>query len=667
MLKILRKYKNWFLAIGGTLLMISFLAPQAVEQMRGDPGKRVIATLGKEGVRAGDLQKASFEYKALERFNELLLKQTLQVENSDHWFLLTREAERAGMVGDYGDGETFLPLLVNELTPRLVEERYYQQFQSIGPEFARQFARQMAGQEMQDPEKLRQAEAQVTQMLAQGMMAGMQESRMNEHEFYRALAKARGVLRLINSYAGAARVSDRHAVLEAAQRADATFADVILIPADRALEGIPEPTPEQLKANFDQFRDVAPGQGDFGVGYRLPDRTRIEWLELDRAAFADAVTVDPVEVRKRQTKDRVKDPAGFAEERTKIETDLKNEQVDQLLTEAQQIIRSQISGQVRKLESDGQFRKLPADWATTRITWESIAQKIVEGLKTSRGVTIPLPKVVSKAEWLSADQVSALPGIGQAMLRAGPRNIPVAEALLDVKELGGKGAGMGLQSLIPQVEPAAQDAAQNRYYFTVLEARKASAPESIDEVRDQVVKNTRLLLAYEKLKADAGRYKDLAVSDGLEAVARLFDVPAPAAEPGKEPPPATPPLTVRKGVGVSRDRVSPQDQVLDRPEFREAIRAIGAGLDPLQPAESTPASQRTVTVPLPQHTSLAVAVIIGRKPLTEETYRRVAGRQMEGLSMEELRAAAGENSALAPFSYKALAERLAFKFKREET
>ncbi|MCC6677208.1 MAG: hypothetical protein IT436_08690 [Phycisphaerales bacterium] len=667
MLKILRKYKNWFLAIGGTLLMVSFLTPQAVQQLHGDPAKRVIATLGEEKIRAMDLQKASFEYKALERFNELLLKQTLEVENSDHWFLLTREAERAGMVGEYGDGETFLPMLVTELTPRLVEERYYQQFQSIGPEFARQFARQMAGQEMQDPEKRRQAEAQVTQMLAAGMMAGMGESRMTEQEFYRALAKARGVLRLINSYAGAARVSDRHAVYEAAQRADATYADIVLIPADRALEGIPEPTPEQLKANFDQFRDVTPGQGDFGIGYRLADRTRIEWLELDRAVFEAAVNVDPVEVRKRQTKDRVKDPAGFAEERAKIEADLKNEQVALLLTEAQQIIKSQISGQVRKLESDSEFRKLPADWATTRIGWESIAQKVVEGLKASRGVTIPLPKVVSKAEWLSAEQISALPGIGQAMLRSGPRNMPVAEALLDVKELGGKGAGIGLQALIPQIEPPAQDAAQNRYYFTVLDARKASAPESIDEVRDQVVKNTRLLLAYEKLKAEAGRYKDLAVSDGLEAVARLFDVPAPAAEPGKEPPPATPPLTVRKGVGISRDQVIPQDQTLDRPEFREAIRAVGAKLDPLKPADVVPVSDRAVAVPLPQHTSLAVAVVIGRKPLTEETYRRFAGRQIEGLSMEELRAAAGDKSALEPFSYKALAERLGFKLKREET
>lgn len=667
MLKILRKYKNWFLAVGGTLLMISFLAPQAVDQMRGDPNKRVIATLGDEKIRAGDLQKASFEYKALERFNELLLRQTLEIENSDHWFLLTRAAERAGLVGDFGDGQTFLPMLVTELTPRLIEERYYQQFQSIGPDFARQFARQMAGQEMQDPEKRAKAEDEVSQILANGMMQGMHEARFSEEDFFRTLAKARGVLRLINSYAAAARVSDRHALVEAAQRADATYTDIVVIPADRALEGIPEPTAEQLAENFEKYRDVAPGQGDMGVGYRLNDRVRLEWLELDRAAFESAVAIDAVEVRKRQTKDRAKDPTGFAEERARIETELRNEQVAQLLSEAQQIIKAQISGQVRKLETDGDFRKLPADWATTRISWESIAQKIVEGLKTSRGVTVPLPKVVSKAEWLSAEQVGALPGIGQSMVRSGPRTVPLGDALMDVKELGGKGAGLGLQAMISPFESPAMDAAQNRYYFTVLEARKASPPESIDEVREQVTRNTRLLMAFEKLKAEADRYKALAVSDGLEAVAKLFEVPAPAAEPGKEPPAVTPPLVVRRGVGVSRDQVIPQDATLDQPNFREAVRAIGAGLDPLKPADTIEVAQRTVAVPLPRQLNLAVAMVIGRKPLTEETYRRFAGRQIEGLAVEELRTAAGEQSALAPFTYKALAERLNFKFKRDES
>lgn len=666
MLKILRKYRNWFLAIGGTLLMISFLTPQAVQQLRGDPAKRVIATLGQEKIRAGELHQASLEYKALERFNEWFLKQTLQVENSDHWFLLTREAERAGFVGEYGDGETFVPLLVSELTPSLIEEKYYRQFQTLGPEFARQFARQMAAQELQDPQRRQQAEAEVTKMLASGMHYGMGEARMTEHDFYRTLAKARGVLRLVNNYAAAARVSDRHAVVEAAERSDATYADVLVIPADRAQTGLPEPTPAQLEVNFQQFRDVVPGQGEYGIGYRLPDRIKLEWLELDRAAFEAAVTVDPVEVRKRQTKDRAKDPAGFAEERTRIETDLRNEQVGQLLSEAHQIIRAQVSGQVRKLEADGDYRKLPADWATTRIGWESIAQKVVEGIKTTRGVDIPLPKVVIKGEWLSAEDIAALPGIGAATINLGPRNEPVTAAVFDVKELGGKGAGLGLQVMLPVAETPAADAAQNRYYFTVVDARPAAAPQSIDEVRDQVVKGTRLMLAYERLKAEAEKYKQLAQTDGLESVAKLFEGETPAAQPGQETPPAPTPLPVRRAVGVSRDQVIPQDEALGIPAFREAVRAVGLKLDPLKPADTTPVAERTVAVPLPRQTSLALAVVIGRKPLTEETYRRFAGRQIESLGVEELRAAAGDQSALFPFSYKALADRLGFKFKTGE-
>lgn len=666
MLKILRKYRAWFLAIGGTLLMISFLAPQAVEQLRGDPAKRVIATLGTEKVRAGELHEATLEYKALERFNEWFLKQTLNVENGDHWFLLTREAQRAGLIGEYGDGQSFIPMLVTELTPRMVEEKYYRQFQSLGPEFALQFARQMAAQELQDPERRRAAEQQVEEVLASGMHYGMGEARMTDVDFYRTLAKARGVLRLINTYAGAARISDRRAVVEAAQRADATYADVLVIPADRALDGIPEPTAEQLQANFEKFRDVQPGAGEFGIGYRLPDRIRLEWLELERAAFESVVTVDPVEVRKRQTKDRAADPAGFAEERTRIEAELKKEQVGELMAEANQIVKAQVSGQVRRLETDGDFRRLPADWASTRIPLESIAQKVVEGLMATRGVTIPLPKVVSKADWLSAEQVAQLPGIGAAGVNLGPRLMPLAEAVMDVKELGGKGAGLGLQVLVTQIERDVQDAAQNRYYFTVLDARKASPPESLDEVREQVVRGTRTIMAYEKLSAEAEKYKTLAATDGLEALAKLFEGETPAAAPGQDPPPAPTPLTVRRAVGVSRDQISPSDELLDRPAFREPVREIGSRLDPLRPADEVAVAERVVVVALPQHTSLAVAVVIGRKPLTQETYRRFAGRQMEALGVEELRSAAGEESLLAPFTYKALADRLNFKLKSPE-
>ena len=119
--------------------------------------------------------------------------------------------------------------------------------------------------------------------------------------------------------------------------------------------------------------------------------------------------VDPVEVRKRQTVDRAKDAQGFAAERARIESELRDAQVSQLMSEAAQIVKAQVLAQVRKLETDGDFKKLPADWAANRPNWESIAQKVVDGIKTSRGVTIALPTVVSKSgSWLTEDELTAL-------------------------------------------------------------------------------------------------------------------------------------------------------------------------------------------------------------------------------------------------------------------
>lgn len=674
MLKVLRKYRQWVLAIGGTLLMVSFLAPQAVTQMRGDPAKQVIASLGTEKVRAGELQQAAMEYKALEDFDDTLIRRGLGVENGDHWFLLTKEAERAGLVGEHGDGESFLPVLAQELAPKLAAQMQLMELQrqspdllrQIDPQIAMSFAQQMAANDMRDPEKHKKLVEEATGILVSRMHRGAGETRMTETQFYQALAKARGVMRLVNTYAGAARVSDRLAISEAALRADAVYTDLVVIPADRALSGIAEPTAEEIQANYEKYRDTAPGEGEFAIGYRQPNRVKVEWLRLDKAAFDAAVTVDPVEVRKKQTIDRAKDPQGFAAERARIEAELKEAQVSQLMSEAAQIVVAQVKTQTRKLETDGDFKKLPTDWAANRPNWESIAQKVVEGLKTTRGVTVALPTVVSKSgSWLTQNEVMTLDGLGQASLHLGPRTAPVAQAIMDVKELDGKGAGVGLQALVPQIEPPATDMAGNRYYFTVLEARKTSAPDSIDEVRDEVVKNTKLLKGYEALKSGAEEYKRLAGEQGLETVSKLFPGEMPAAVPGQEPV-APPPLIVRKGVGVMRDQVNPQDAALDVAAFRDTAREVGLKLDPVADPATVPAEQRVYTAALPKDRSLVVGMVIGRKPITNESFRRIASRQIEGLGFEELRTAAGAEGPLAPLSFKSLSERMQFKYKGRE-
>ena len=43
MFKLLRKYDKWILAVGGSLLMVVFLLPQALQQFGANPRKSAIA------------------------------------------------------------------------------------------------------------------------------------------------------------------------------------------------------------------------------------------------------------------------------------------------------------------------------------------------------------------------------------------------------------------------------------------------------------------------------------------------------------------------------------------------------------------------------------------------------------------------------------------------
>ncbi len=73
---------------------------------------------------------------------------------------------------------------------------------------------------------------------------------------------------------------------EQIQLAVATF------PADDFLEGVPEPTEEQVAQQFAKARHLLPGaptnKTEFGFGYRQPDRARIAWLFVDTDSLRKA-------------------------------------------------------------------------------------------------------------------------------------------------------------------------------------------------------------------------------------------------------------------------------------------------------------------------------------------------------------------------------------------
>lgn len=102
-------------------------------------------------------------------------------------------------------------------------------------------------------------------------------------------AAARDYLLVIRGFEGA-RVTTPPSVGEI----DRALADVsekiqlgmVLLPADDFTKGLPDPTPDEIKAQFDKCRGlVAQGPGnntEFGFGYRLTDRADVAWVFVDQ-------------------------------------------------------------------------------------------------------------------------------------------------------------------------------------------------------------------------------------------------------------------------------------------------------------------------------------------------------------------------------------------------
>src|SRR5690606_32878880 len=99
MLKFLRKYSKWILVVGGSLLMVAFLLPQALTQFAGDPGSQTYMRIDGRKITGHRARLAFQEYAALDMLptggqGRGGLEIALGIETPDHWLLLTDLAER---------------------------------------------------------------------------------------------------------------------------------------------------------------------------------------------------------------------------------------------------------------------------------------------------------------------------------------------------------------------------------------------------------------------------------------------------------------------------------------------------------------------------------------------------------------------------------------------
>lgn len=637
MLKSLRKYKQWILVIGGSLLMIAFLIPDAMHQIQGDPMDREVGTLAGRSVSQRDLTLAERELNALKTIAPILVRGMVDVENGEHWFLLKTAASEAGLIGGSEDGRQWVPELARDLLQMELVRNYGDQAASVlsNPQLMNPMVEQMVGR------------------LEQLRMAAAGQAGMTETQIDQTLANARGVARLAESFRRAARFSDAAVIHGSRRLLNEAKADVLVIPAERVIAEVPEPSQEQLQAHFEQYKTARPGEGMHGFGYLQPPRVKLAWLQLDRAALAESIKLSPIDVRKRYEQNRTLYTGEFAQARANVEKDLRDERVREVMADAERVVQSEVRRATRKLESEGAYKRLPPDWAEQRPRFDQIASAVVDAVKAATGVTIPLPSVsVRDAEWLTFEELQKLPGLGEATARIGSRSVPLPSLVLASREINGPNE-LGVQAGVPLVDVPIVDAAENRYFVMVLDARPEEPPSSLEDVREQVVKDVRLETAFARLLNEVQQQQALASLSGPEGVAQLYNAQAPD----------QPALTVRSGLSVSRQLRLPEN--VDTPEFRDAVVDAITKLDPLKPAHAQDAAARTVVVGMPGKLAVGVAQISEIKPLTAEMYRQAMEPKVFQLQSAEFREAMGEATVPEPFSYQSLKQRLDFELLHE--
>ena len=100
MFKFLRKYNKYILAVGGTLLLITFLIPYAfTELLKGSGGPSgTWATVGREKQRKisyDDLRNVQLEMRVLDAAGSQI---SIPIDRAEYWYLLTLEASDAGVI-----------------------------------------------------------------------------------------------------------------------------------------------------------------------------------------------------------------------------------------------------------------------------------------------------------------------------------------------------------------------------------------------------------------------------------------------------------------------------------------------------------------------------------------------------------------------------------------
>lgn len=620
MFKFLRKYSVWILGFGGTLLLIAFLAPNVIQQLaqRAGYAGTTQATVGDgEVVEYDEWQKNVGESQIIDRLGSSI-PGVGELESPSHWFLLSREADLAG------------------LTPPI---------QSVAID-------------------------EVT-LLNIARNAGARPQQVLE-----ALAHLQGVQRLAQLYQTAGRFSDRRVHNAASTLLSSAEIETVVIPATPEDNG--SFSPEAMEEQFEAWADVPVGEGDHGFGYKQPDRFKIEWLTIPATAIAEATKSSDEfssrEQRKywRRNESNPNFPAIGSTD--SIPAEVSDAYLQELTANTRSAIARSASEQLRNprrgLNAVNGFSVLPENWNESKVSFEQLATSLQAEFALS------LPEYGANAQWVSTADASTVPVIGSVQAtNLGEFPVSMQTLISSAKEFDEDGVYRIQENV---ASPIIETTTGDILVFRLTETDPSRRPHSVDEVQDDVAHDLGRIARWEALQAETDLIEQIAREDGLLAASIQYDavvnparsvsmvdtgIPA-ILDPATARPLLTQSIAQRLSAGQQiKDMVSaiPSLKKVDS----DAIQTITERANNLPidtPITSLPLGEQIFIVPSEENMALVLVRITNTTPASKELATDLSGgttRILQSmLSFDEL---GGAESITNTFSFDTLAERHNFK------
>jgi hypothetical protein len=487
MLKFLRQYNKYLLAIFGSILLLTWLVPSAVTEFsrRSGAENATWATLGDgEVLTVARLQQAQRQLKVLEAMGVPLMASVGAENDPATWTLLVREARQAGFVGGVGEGQRVLTGMQSQTNAK--------------------------------PEEMLGRLCAASGMQPQGVLE--------------TLADLQGVARMLSMAMNAARMSDVRLEVKAAEAMSGVAADVVVISASQPLpQDDPAPTPERMESLLKEFGSVEPGKGRGGMGYRQPHRASIEWFSVPAASVRASLENDPalsgVALRKAFLRDpmRFGAPAGdatatFEAFKDKVREAELNRLVGERMEEISKFIGDQTQLALRRMEKDGVYAKLPADG--------SGAPSLAE-LSTAVASQFRIPDLkVERTDSMSMQDLAKVPGVGtSSTTRFGSRPMQLSEVVAQAREFKPDQVTAIVQAGVTGPTMRAQGAVgglpADLYAFRIIETAPAHDARDLEEVRTALLEDAARVMRFEALERDRGSIETQAKA-GMDSLASNY-------------------------------------------------------------------------------------------------------------------------------------------------